>query len=289
MSTQVQIRGATTATQVARTHLGRELDIDTTHSRLNVHNGSTAGGIPHLTFRDAINQVFTASSVTGTNAIVLDLPRAPSAYTTRMKVGFLASNTNTGATTINVNSLGAKNLRKLESASLVPLIGGEIVAGMYYEIVYDGTNFVITNHPDTTQIAPVAGGDFVISELVNNNGLEVVNLATYPTFRSVASSHLNGVQEVACKILIGGSIRLTLEHRRISVFSSDHWVRIRKNNTTINEWSRNSTSYITRTEDFSVEANDVVYVQQRTSATNVTGIMRNVRILSDTNSPAISV
>ena len=287
MSTQVQIRRATTATQEARTFLPGELDIDTTHSRLNVHNGSTAGGIPHLTFRDALNQVFTASSVTGTNAIVLDLPRAPSAYTTRMKVGFLASNTNTGATTININSLGAKNLRKLESASLVPLIGGEIVAGMYYEIVYDGANFVITNHPDTTQIAPVAGGAFVISELVNNNGLEVSDFLTYPTFISVASSHLNGTQEVACKILIGGSIRLTLEHRRIS---STHWVRIRKNNTTINEWDTTSTSYVTRTEDFSVEANDVVYVQQRTSGTSPrSGIMRNVRILSDTNSPAISV
>lgn len=58
----------------------------------------------------------------------------------RIRVRF--ANANTGASTINLNSLGAKAIKKNVSAALVL---GDILAGGIYELVYDGTNFQIGN------------------------------------------------------------------------------------------------------------------------------------------------
>jgi hypothetical protein len=50
------------------------------------------------------------------------------------------TNANTGASTINVNSLGAKSLKKSFN---VDLEAGDIAAGQQFFIVYDGTNFQV--------------------------------------------------------------------------------------------------------------------------------------------------
>jgi hypothetical protein len=47
---------------------------------------------------------------------------------------------NTGASTININSLGAKSLTKSVSTALA---GGDILAGQEFVIVYDGTRFQV--------------------------------------------------------------------------------------------------------------------------------------------------
>jgi len=76
------------------------------------------------------------------NALTLTLSPAPSAYTAGMKVSFKASATNTGATTINVNGLGVKDIKKSVTNNLT---SGDIVTNGVYEITYDGTNFQINS------------------------------------------------------------------------------------------------------------------------------------------------
>lgn len=53
------------------------------------------------------------------------------------KIAFILSATNTGASTINVDSLGAKPLRTLSGTALV---AGEIVSGCVYTAAYDSGN-----------------------------------------------------------------------------------------------------------------------------------------------------
>ena len=48
--------------------------------------------------------------------------------------------TNTGVSTLNVNSLGAKAIRKNGTD---PLVAGDIISGQIYQVTYDGTNFQI--------------------------------------------------------------------------------------------------------------------------------------------------
>ena len=50
------------------------------------------------------------------------------------------TNANTGASTININSLGAKSLKKSVSTALA---SGDILSGQEFIIVYDGTNFQV--------------------------------------------------------------------------------------------------------------------------------------------------
>lgn len=90
----------------------------------------------------AINNSFTyTSSATGTaNAITLSFTPAPSSYVAGMQYTFIASATNTGAVTVNINSLGAKNVTK---PFAVALSAGDIITGQMVTIRYDGTQFIV--------------------------------------------------------------------------------------------------------------------------------------------------
>jgi len=65
-----------------------------------------------------------------------------SAYFTGMIVRFLPAATNAGAATLNINSLGAKAIKKNGSNALDP---GDLYAGQVAVVQYDGTNFQLLN------------------------------------------------------------------------------------------------------------------------------------------------
>lgn len=80
-----------------------------------------------------------AGSVNGTaDAITLslaDITTLPT-YFDGMVVGFRATGTNTGATTINIDSVGIKKVRKSVAGVETALSAGNIVSGNYYLLVY---------------------------------------------------------------------------------------------------------------------------------------------------------
>jgi hypothetical protein len=102
-------------------------------------------------------------SGTKTIAMTEDLPNAPliaisgvsgtNTYTGAAGLGsyyyglnIFASftNANTGACTLNVNSLGAINIKKPGAGGTVDLSAGDIQAGQSYLLFYDGTEFIVT-------------------------------------------------------------------------------------------------------------------------------------------------
>ena len=81
---------------------------------------------------------FWAGVSTGSaNAQELTLTPSISAYATGATYIFEAGYTNTGAATLDVNSVGAQSI---VTPSIGALIGGEIVAGQIYLVVYEPTN-----------------------------------------------------------------------------------------------------------------------------------------------------
>jgi hypothetical protein len=72
------------------------------------------------------------------NAYVVTPDPAMTSYTDGLLLSFKAANTNTGASTINVNGLGVKNIRKNVVDALE---AGDITSGQVVDLVYDGTNF----------------------------------------------------------------------------------------------------------------------------------------------------
>lgn len=90
------------------------------------------------------------------------LSPAPAAYVTGQHYRFKANTANTGAATINFNSLGAKTIKKATGGITTDLDTNDIRAGQWVDLVYDGTNMQMQS---TLGVAPggapsgSAGGD----------------------------------------------------------------------------------------------------------------------------------
>jgi hypothetical protein len=96
----------------------------------------------------------TIATVTGTDTLTGTLTPALAAYATGNLFSFVAVATNTGAATININSLGAKSITKLGSTALV---AGDLVTGQVYLIEYDGTRFQLIN-PSASSVSSITFG-----------------------------------------------------------------------------------------------------------------------------------
>jgi hypothetical protein len=86
------------------------------------------------------SEMLYAADAGSTDAYAITLSPAPSAYTTGMIVAFKAATANTGAATLNVNSLGVKTLKKNNNQDLET---GDISASEIVTAIYDGTNFQV--------------------------------------------------------------------------------------------------------------------------------------------------
>jgi len=64
----------------------------------------------------------------------IGVQKGVTALTGGMKIRFKAANTNTTASTVNINSIGLKDIRDEDGNALT---AGMIVSGKYYEIIYD--------------------------------------------------------------------------------------------------------------------------------------------------------
>ena len=100
-------------------------------------------------------------SVAGTNTITAAGSPGLSAYASGQTFRFIPANTNTGATTINIDGVGAKNIYFDGRA----LVGGEIVQNVPVQITYDGTQFNITSSIYTSRLTtdstPDRAADYV--------------------------------------------------------------------------------------------------------------------------------
>lgn len=88
----------------------------------------------------------------GTNTITLTYTTAPTAYVLGQTYSFIAGGNNSGATTLNVNGLGAKAVTKNGTTALA---GGEILSGAIVTVKYDGTQFQLTDGVTSSLSTPV--------------------------------------------------------------------------------------------------------------------------------------
>jgi hypothetical protein len=111
---------------------------------LNSFKFTGVGNATARTHFAAVGQVqdddFAYAATVGGTADVITLTLAPAitAYAAGMRISFIAGGTNTTTVTVNVNSVGAKTVKKAVS---VDLAAGDIVSGQFVNLQYDGTNF----------------------------------------------------------------------------------------------------------------------------------------------------
>jgi len=108
-----------------------------TYAHTNVGNATvrnmyaTAGQV-----QDNTAQYLT--TVSGTDVITAASSFGMTTYVTGQVFTFIAAGTNTGATTLNINSIGAKAITKNGTTALA---AGDIASGQAITVVYDGTQF----------------------------------------------------------------------------------------------------------------------------------------------------
>ena len=109
----------------------------------------------------------TIATVTGTDTLTGSLTPAIAAYATGNLFSFVAAATNTGAATINLNSLGAKSITKQGSTALS---AGDIVSNQLYLIEYDGTRFQLINPSSVSGVLSVSFGSTGLTPSTATNG-----------------------------------------------------------------------------------------------------------------------
>ena len=112
------------------------------------------GGATALAVRDGTYTKL--SSVSGTDTITATGPADMSAYATGQTFSFIVANTNTGAATLNISSIGAKAITK---TGAVALSAGDLPQNAVVMVSYDGTRFQLISVPASSSTAlSLAGG-----------------------------------------------------------------------------------------------------------------------------------
>ena len=101
----------------------------------------------------------TVTSGGSANVQTLTYTVAPTAYYNGQVYSFLAGYTNTGATTLNVNALGAVSIKKIVAGSAVAIGPGDIAVGQIVTVSYNSSAsaFLLSTSEKTGAIMPFAG------------------------------------------------------------------------------------------------------------------------------------
>ena len=82
------------------------------------------------------------TSVSGTNTVTALAPISMTAYAAGQTFRFIVATTNTGSTTLNINSIVAKSITKNGTTTLG---AGDLIVNSIVQVIYDGTQFQIIN------------------------------------------------------------------------------------------------------------------------------------------------
>lgn len=165
-----------------------------------------------------VNAIQTGEDILSTtdtgalNAYVLELPVVLTEYSDGQMVWLKPAATNTGPATINVNSLGAVNIRTTNQTAL---IGGELIEGQWFQLKYSTTTsaFAIVSDPGQTSYVGgdtlIAGDGIGISTVDDEITIEVADGEITPeklADDAVTMAKLDNAGKVTRRDIIGGDI-----------------------------------------------------------------------------------
>lgn len=142
MSTQMQLRGGTTAENLLFTGAQREITVDTDRNTLRVHDGVTPGGFALATQGELADATYyyndDAPGGSVANSYIL-VPKpntiVPNTYEDGVLFGFVTANPNTGPATASFQGLGVKSIKLAGGSDPAPgQVSGRVT------LVYDSSN-----------------------------------------------------------------------------------------------------------------------------------------------------
>lgn len=112
------------------------------------------------------------NSISGTDTITGSLSPALTAYAAGQMFYFVAAGANTGAVTLNINSLGAKSVTRDGSTALV---ANDILSGEVVLVIYDGTRFQLIGPKSGDVIGPASSTDNAVVRFDGTTGKLIQN------------------------------------------------------------------------------------------------------------------
>ncbi len=139
----------------------------------NLGNATVATDAVNL--RIAQNNAYgTLSSVSGTDTITAAASPALTAYANGQRFSFISAGANTGTSvTLNIDSLGAKNITKLGATALAV---GDIPSGSKVLVEYDGTQFQLIGLAAQTA-ASLSSGATAVTQAAGTNNTTIATTA----------------------------------------------------------------------------------------------------------------
>lgn len=119
-------------------------------------------------------EVLTA--VTGTDTIAGTSAQTFVAYTAGQRFQWGTTGANTGAVTLNVNSRGAKSVVKMGNQ---PLTGGELSAGSWVTVEYNGTAFVLLNSVEAAAANFLQAGTGAVTRTSQSKQRDIVSVLDF--------------------------------------------------------------------------------------------------------------
>jgi fibronectin-binding autotransporter adhesin len=156
---------------------------------------------------DVMQTSWYCSDAGASDTYACNLSPAATSYVTGTHYFFQANTANTGAATINFNSLGAKTIKKPSGGSIVTdLADNDIRAGQWVDLIYDGTNMQMAsqlgNSPaGSGTVTVVAAGSLTSGAIVTGgsgttlqtpSGSATLDSSANASFNSVTTTAANG-------------------------------------------------------------------------------------------------
>jgi hypothetical protein len=167
--------------------------------RLEATTAAAVGGIPDpgsngVVYRsgagtgtvanaDQISGPFYCTDVGAVNAYACSLTPAVTGYTAGTIYWFRAATSPTGAATVNLNNLGARTIKKYGNQSLA---SGDIIAGQWVMVAYDGTNMQMLSQPASGS----GGGGGSVASVYGRTGAVTAQSGDYTTAQVTESGNL---------------------------------------------------------------------------------------------------
>lgn len=165
----------------------------------------------YLRASQAQDNDLTTYTATGTDTYAITPSPVVTSYTTGQAWMVLFTNANTGAATLNVSGLGAKDICKATSTAIV---SGDITAGMMAKCVYDGTRFQIQRlGAQVTTLGLTAGAAQTAGFTAAVNTKYVCNFTAAETITLPAAASAGDIIVFA----LGGTQAVTLDPNGLRV------------------------------------------------------------------------
>jgi hypothetical protein len=130
--------------------------------------------------REWNHRSYTVTAGGTADAKTLTYSVAPDAYRNGQRYAFIANTTNTGSATLNVNSLGAKTIKKDVLGTLTALAASDMTAGMFVEVAFNASDnsFVWVNRsPALPSLGDLAALDTVSATEIDDSAVTTAKIA----------------------------------------------------------------------------------------------------------------